>query len=305
VDAVEDEDPDPPLPGADLLGEDDDDDDVQDIDPDTLPQGLSADAVPDFAAPPRDVEKSGKGEEKKTRTTRTSASRELLRASLLQGYDFSREITGRSHLSDIDASFRLTPVSWAGFKYDTSFDIERGETLAQTFGVVLREPWFEPLPGRPNFQSPSTVGVAYRYVAAGINDGLPTGGAERRFFRNENVENIDGSVYLRLGQYLGAGFLARYQLASTRGFDDAGRPITLGPRFLERDYFVRMMSQCDCWLVEVGVAERSDTGETTVRVQLVLYGLGAFGEGPKRTGYAGLAGLQGLGVRRPWALGRD
>jgi hypothetical protein len=59
-------------------------------------------------------------------------------------------------------------------------------------------------------------------------------------------------------------------------------------------------------MVQVGVSERSDTGETTARVQLVLYGLGSFGEGPLRGGgYASLPGLQGLGLRRPAALGRD
>ena len=58
-------------------------------------------------------------------------------------------------------------------------------------------------------------------------------------------------------------------------------------------------------MVQVGVSDRSDTGETTARVQLVLYGLGSFGEGPMRGGWTSLPGLQTLGLRRPAALGRD
>ena len=104
-----------------------------------------------------------------------------------------------------------------------------------------------------------------------------------------------------MGDYVCFGFLGRYSLAPNTD------PKTgdIGPRFLERDYFVRLTSPCACWAVEVGVSDRADTGETTARVQLLLYGLGTFGQGQGRRGFAGLAGLQSLGLRRPTALGRD
>ena len=49
--------------------------------------------------------------------------------------------------------------------------------------------------------------------------------------------------------------------------------------------------------------EETRTGETSARVQLVLYGLGSFGQGALRGGYASLPGMQTLGLRRPGALG--
>jgi hypothetical protein len=52
------------------------------------------------------------------------------------------------------------------------------------------------------------------------------------------------------------------------------------------------------------VQDRSDTGETTARVQLFLYGLGSFGQGPAHGGFAALPGLQTLGLRRPGTLGK-
>ena len=228
-------------------------------------------------------------------------SRELVRASLLQGYDISRELAGRSHLSDIDAQLRITPVDWLGLSYNTTFDIERGRTIAQSVGLVLREPWWAPVPGRPTFQSPSSIGVAYRFVASDINGELPQRGAEQFFFRSTSVEGIDGTLYLRAGDYVGFGFLARYALSPTIS-SETGKPV--GARFLERDYFVRLTSPCNCWAVEFGVSDRADTGEVTTRLQLALYGLGSFGQAPGG-GFAGLAGLQSLGLRRPTALGRD
>lgn len=277
--------------------EDDDDNDaetgLETIDPDTIPQGLAADTIPSF------------GPSKKTKTGQpvvTGASSELLRLSVLQGYDVSRELAGRSHLSDVDAVVRITPVYWAGFSYGTTVDIEHQKTLAQAMGIVLREPWWFPPAGRPSFQSPTSLGVSYRFTAADLNQGLATGSAEQRLFNNASVEEVDASLYLRAGDYVGFGFLARYTLTPAQ--DPKHPKQTLGERFLERDYFMRLTSPCACWAVEVGVSDRADTGETTARVQLLLYGLGSFGQGRGR-GLAGLAGLQNLGVRRPTALGRD
>lgn len=265
---------------------------LETIDPDTIPQGLPAAAVPPF----------GKSRAKPGQPIVTGASRELVRLSLLQGYDVSREISGSSHLSDVDGLVRVTPVDWLGFSYNNTVNVEQGKMLAQTVGVVLREPGWSPPPGRPSFQSASSIGISYRFVASALNQGLQVGSAEQRLFQNAAVEEIDGSLYLRVGDYVGFGFLGRYALTPTT---DPNTGKTLGSRFLERDYFMRLTSPCACWAVEVGVSDRSDTGETTARVQLLLYGLGTFGQGQGRRGFAGLGGLQSLGLRRPTALGRD
>jgi hypothetical protein len=278
---------------VDVEDEDEDLEAIETIDPDTIPQGLPASAIPPFTAPRKGAQQG----------VVTTASRELVRASLLQGYDISRELAGRSHLSDVDAQLRITPVDWLGLSYNNTLDIERGRTIAQSVGLVLREPWWAPTPGRPTFQAPSSIGIAYRFVASDINGSLPQGGAEQFFFRSTSVEGIDGTLYLRAGDYVGFGFLARYALSPTTGVENH-KQVTFGPRFLERDYFVRFTSPCNCWAVEFGVSDRADTGEVTTRVQLALYGLGSFGQAPGR-GFAGRAGLQSLGLRRPTALGRD
>jgi LPS-assembly protein len=262
---------------------------VETIDPDTIPQGLPAGAIPPFVGtrPTKGVPTAG-------------ASRELIRASLLHGYDVSRELSEGSHISALDGLVRVTPVDWLGFSYNTTYDVRANRMLAQSIGMLVREPSWSPPAGRPSFQSPTSVGIAYQFVNKDVNRGLPANSLEEQLFTNANAtENITGSLYVRVGDYVGFGFLATYTL--TDSFDTEGN--LLGPRFLERDYFMRLTSPCACWAVEFGVSDRSDTGDTTARVQLVLYGLGSYGQGPVRGGYASLPGLQTLGLRRPGQLG--
>jgi LPS-assembly protein len=280
---------------------------LEEIDPDTLPQGLDAGAIPGFGDRPKPA-KTTDAATKKPAATTVTASRELIRASILQGYDISRKLGNRSHLSDVDFLLRFTPVSWGGLTYNSSMDIERGDTLAQAVGFVLREPWWSPPADRPNFQNPTSLGVQYRFIDTTAGQEF-VAGPEKRFFTNQNnVEEIDGAFYLRVTDYVGFGFLARYALANTQGPnpDNPALVKTFGPRFLERDYFARFISKCNCWMLEAGLSDRSDTNDTTFRVQFTLFGLGSFGQGPANRGLSNLAGLQTLGYRRPWdALGKD
>lgn len=282
------------VPTEPLVGEDEDEDETLDeVDPDTLPQGLPAETLP----PSGKITKSGAPPP----VASVPGSRELLHASLLQGYDFSRELTPSSNFSDVDAIVRLTPVDWAGFTYGTSVDISRGHALSQTVGLVLRDPTWAPATDRPNFQNTTSIGVAYHFIASHVNESFATNAAQQHATSANPVEGIDGAFYLRITDYIGLGFLGRYSLADTLAPDrnDPNKVHTIGPGFLERDYFVRMISRCNCWIVEAGVSERSDTNDTTFRVQFTLFGLGALGSSPATRGYSQLAGLQNLGLHRP------
>ncbi|MCI0635287.1 MAG: LPS-assembly protein LptD, partial [Actinobacteria bacterium] len=281
--------------------EDDDGEPFDAVDAETYPQGLPAVLADRPVARPRPRAAA----KPTTKAAIIPGSTELLRASVLQGYDFSREISGSSHFSDVDFNLRLTPIHYLGFSYLTSIDLNEGRTLAQSIGAFIREPWWQPPPGRVSFQVPSSVAVAYRFIADNLNSGLTPGTAEERLLRNNAVEGIDGSAYLRLGDYLGFLFLARYDLSTTLA-PDPDKPLQLrrlGPHFLERDYILRVMSRCDCWLLELGVSDRFDTDETTFRVQFTLYGLGSFGQGRARSSYAALPGLQNIGYKRPFPTG--
>jgi hypothetical protein len=113
------------------------------------------------------------------------------------------------------------------------------------------------------------------------------------------VNEIDASFYLRLGDYLGFTFLSRYDLSTT---EVPGQP-SIGPHFLERDYLLRFISRCNCWILEAGVADKTNPDERLFRIQFTLIGLGSFGKSPSTNNYVGLAPLSQLGMRRPTALG--
>jgi hypothetical protein len=147
-----------------------------------------------------------------------------------------------------------------------------------------------------NFQSPSSIGVAYRYVASATAASQGSANA---------TEGIDGSLYLRLTDFVGFGFLARYDLSRTLAPDPENPKVLVerNGQFLERDYFMRVASRCACWLLDFGVSERADANDVTFRVQFTLFGLGSYGQGPINRTFPGLAGLQNQGLRRPQGTG--
>ena len=263
------------------------------VDPDALAQGLSADALPGTGAQPAAVAGAGPP---------TGPSRELLRASIVQGFDVSRQLVGPSHLSDVDVGFRASPVDYLSLSYNTTVNLEHPAIRGVAVGTVLREPWWTPPTQRLNYQSPSSIGISYRFVEQNVNQGIHHNPTENVLFETSGVNEVDGSVYLRLGDYLGFTFLSRYDLNSTTTVSD-NKTTTLGPHFLERDYLLRLISRCNCWVLEAGVADKTNPDERLFRFQLTLLGLGAFGSNPATHNYVGPPGLPQTGLRRPAAVG--
>jgi LPS-assembly protein len=226
-------------------------------------------------------------------------TRELLRASILHGYDVSRKIVDDSHLTDVDLGLRFTPADFLGLSYNATWDFADNDVVGQTVGVVLREPWWTPPPGN-TFQGPTTIGVAYNFVKDNVNNipGIPPGAG----FFNAGTEDLSGSIYLRLGNYVGFTFVSRYDLDGGFIVDENRQVKLVGPGFLERSYLLRLISRCNCWAVDFGVSDRTNPDERVFRLQVSLLGLGTFGRANSGN-YVGLAPLQNLGLRRPPALG--
>jgi len=256
------------------------------VDPETLPQGLSASALPDLVSPPAPPPAPGV-------PAIATAPRELLRASILHGYDVSRPLVGQSHQSDIDMGLRLTPLDYLGITYNTTVSAEQHEIRGLSTGLVVREPWWTPPSTVRNFQSPTTLGISYRFIQSDVNRAAPTRPIESPLLNSGGVNELDGAFYLRLGDYVGFTFLSRYDLSTT-----TVGPTTLGPHFLERDYLLRLISRCNCWVLQAGVADKTNPDERLFRVQLTLFGLGSFGRTPVPQSFVGFAPLQQLGLGR-------
>src|SRR5262249_8404251 len=134
-------------------------------------------------------------------------ARELARLSVLQGYDPSRILAGDSHQSAVDLGIRLAPVDWAGLSYNASIGVAPADLIGYNVGFVAREPWWTPPAQLRNLQSPCTVGVSYRFINQNRE---PEPGTDQLLQTGQSLNEVDGSVYLRLGNYLGFTFLARY-----------------------------------------------------------------------------------------------
>jgi lipopolysaccharide assembly outer membrane protein LptD (OstA) len=268
------------------------------VDPDTIAQGLSVDAIPAFVGPPPPPDLKGAVQ---------TPPRELARASILHGYDISRTLVGNSHQSDIDLGIRLTPLDYLGISYNTTVSAEQAKLRGMSVGVFGREPSWTPERIVGNYQSPTTVGISYRFIDQNVNRDVGPGSDAFALQRTEGVNEVDGSVYVRLGKYIGFNFLSRFSfndaaLVDKNGAvitDKNGAPEVIGAHFLERDYLVRLISRCNCWVIEAGVADKFNPDERLFRVQFTLVGLGQFGQSPLNRNYVGLTPLNQLGYRRP------
>src|SRR5262249_3263676 len=149
--------------------------------------------------------------------------RELLRGSITNGWDVSRQISPPSHFANLDLGLRLTPIDYLALSYAGSVDPIQGKIAAQTYAMVLREPNYV-APARNPFQSPTTIGISYRIVEENVNElGIPAGTAQSRLFANGGLQETDAYVYLRLGDYAGFTFVSRYDLNGGQLVKENGR----------------------------------------------------------------------------------
>lgn len=199
--------------------------------------------------------------------SRPGAIRELGRFAIFQSYDVNNkggdfidevdEQTGQvergagDRASDLALSLRLTPAEFLRFEGRTDYSVVSGRTKSATVGFTLTDPFppsddftLESLRGR------SRLGFGYRFVA------------------NSAVEEVNLSALLRITKHYYAAYETRYD--------------NLSRRFLENRYGFRMISDCECWVLDVGVSDRANPNETEVRVLLTLVGLGQFGKEPFR-----------------------
>src|SRR5207249_5183571 len=150
-------------------------------DPGPRPQGLSAGGRPAFWGPPVPPAAAGGA------PPAAAAPRELVRASILHGYDLSRPLVGNSHASDIDVGVRLTPLDYLGLTYNTTVSVEQREIRGLSTGIFVREPWWTPPNIVRNFQSPTTIGLSYRFVQSHGNRSAPPPAVQSPLFNSAAV----------------------------------------------------------------------------------------------------------------------
>src|SRR5262249_37933835 len=267
----------------------------------TVPQGLPGGALAPFVGPPAPPAAAAPGQP--AAPPPKTAPRELARVSILHGYDISRTLVGDSHASDVDLGLRLTPLDWLGFSSNTSISPQDSTLRGITVGAIAREPRWTPADPLHNFLAPTSLGISYRFVEKNVNQSpAPQGPPEALLFQPPGVSEVDGSVFFRLSPYLGLTFLSRYSFNDSPVVNSQGVAVpgeSTGPHFLERDYLVRLVSRCNCWVLDAGVADKFNPDERLFRIQFTLIGLGSFGESPFNRNFVGFAPLAPLGASGP------
>ncbi|MGH7963906.1 MAG: LPS assembly protein LptD, partial [Candidatus Binatia bacterium] len=94
--------------------------------------------------------------------------RELARIVVTQAYDPSRGLDTRrdEHFSDLELNARLTPLPYASFTLDSTYDVGRGDVTAARLGAFLSDPRALPptTPLLQHLQRRTTVGVTYQTI---------------------------------------------------------------------------------------------------------------------------------------------
>jgi LPS-assembly protein len=187
---------------------------------------------------------------------------ELVRVSVLQGYDFSREIAGvgldapADHFSDIDFSIRVNPSRRTAVHFRSSYDTGDGDLSFASGGVRLRDLFSEAdAKGTARLLNRTAFNAEYRFVR---DNGITPG-------TNNEVQQLYANTVLRLTRRFGFLYATRYDVRATR--------------FLENHYGIRFLSACDCWGLDVGITDKANPDEIELRAQLTLVGLGSAGTG--------------------------
>ncbi len=175
-------------------------------------------------------------------------TRELARFSAMQSYDLDRVIPAErakhatDHLSDIDLAARINPSKHFSFRLLGNYDPAYSEFLAARVGFFAESPWEKDASEMSRRLGTHTgIGVSYRFLA------------------NNLVHEVDTNLVLRVTDWAGFLYATRYNVADNK--------------FLDNFFGLRLISQCDCWAIDIAVTNRHNPAETEVSAQLTLVGL--------------------------------
>jgi LPS-assembly protein len=175
---------------------------------------------------------------------------ELGRAWLKQSYEISQPINPGQHLSGVEVGLRVTPVRYFGAQGRLIYSVENPAKLSYaTAGVNLVDPRPVAQPDDlflPELRPANSISAYYQFTGGGA------------------VENLNLAATYRVTNNFALSYLTRFD--------------ALDHSFLENWAGFRVISSCDCWVLDMAFVDRSNPNTTGVRVQVSLVGLGTFGQ---------------------------
>jgi LPS-assembly protein len=183
------------------------------------------------------------------------AIRELVRVSMMQSFDISREIEplqpGRAadHFSDVDIDGRANPSRALSMRFHLNYDSSDNSFSAARIGFFIQDPRQSPSTNARLLETRTSAGVSYRFLVGNL------------------LQEVDTNLVLRLTDWAGFLYASRYDVVTNR--------------FLDNFFGLRLLSTCDCWALDFAVVDRTNPQEVEARAQLTLVGFGASKSGTR------------------------
>ncbi len=186
--------------------------------------------------------------------------RELARGWIQQSYSLGPPIVldlegNTAQVSGVDVGMRVTPTSWAGIQGRTVVAVQDPGFAFAEVGGQLTDP--RPIVGESDLflaalRPVNSASMYYQFTSGG------------------EISNVNLATTFRVTDHVALSWLGRFDLQVSR--------------FLENWVGLRLISGCDCWVVDLNFVDRVNPNEVEVRVQFSLVGLGSFGQQPFGSG---------------------
>lgn len=181
----------------------------------------------------------------------SNSIRELARFSLMQSVDISRQINplqtdqAASHFSDIDFDGRVNPSQALSVRFHTNYDTGNNNIAAARVGLFVEDPrdLRRSSSSGPRLDTRTSAGVSYRFLTQNL------------------LQEVDDNIVIHLTDWAGFLYSSRYDVVADR--------------FLDNFFGLRLISLCDCWALDLAVADQTNPQEVEFRAQLTLAGFGS------------------------------
>jgi LPS-assembly protein len=183
---------------------------------------------------------------------REETVRESLFLRISQSYDFDGQEGEKSEkLSGIDLEAKWVPWNFASLGFTSVIDPKARKLSALSVTLSVSDPRKPPVPlYLAEMRRASQLDLSYRFVT------------------DKALNELNGGLRLKINDYLGLAAHSIYDVNHSR--------------FLRNRGSVRIISRCDCWVLDLGFGRTTHPDKTEVLAQLTLAGLGSAGKDPYR-----------------------
>jgi LPS-assembly protein len=209
----------------------------------------------------------------------TTELREMGHLNLALSYDINAERRGGDTLSDLDMRLVLHPLRYIDLGLNLGINPGPWNLQQAGIGFSIRDP--RPITRRvldPDFVSPNRIDLSYRYMRRnflsplGNNANLittpcPPTTPTNDCLASQTPQDVVGSLNINLSYRLTDHLLVR--LASN--YD------TPSKRFTSNRGTIKILSQCECWVVQFSLNQSTNPNRVGFDFQFMLLGLGSSG----------------------------